>query len=76
MFTGISLRAETQLQLPGSFTLEEDIPPSPGHPPGETLQESMTRLDRGLTSGTLLLKFEVRCECVFLTLFFVCVCAM
>lgn len=59
-FTGISLRAETQIQLPGSFSFPEEIPPSPGHPSEETLQESMTRLDRGLTSGTLLMQFEVR----------------
>ncbi|XP_060756127.1 tyrosine-protein phosphatase non-receptor type 3 isoform X2 [Neoarius graeffei] len=55
---GISLRAETALQFPGSFSLQEEIPPSPGHPSGETLHESMTRLERGLTSGTLLMQFE------------------
>ncbi|MCI4391365.1 hypothetical protein PGIGA_G00133380 [Pangasianodon gigas] len=55
---GISLRAENPLQFPGSFSLQEEIPPSPGHPSGETLQESMTRLERGLTSGTLLMQFE------------------
>lgn len=60
VFTGISLRAETPLQFPGSFSLQEEIPPSPGHPSGETLHESMTRLERGLTSGTLLMQFEVR----------------
>lgn len=59
VFTGISLRAETQLQLPGSFSVPEEIPPSPGHPSGETLQESMSRLDKGLISGTLLMQFEV-----------------
>ncbi|KAF4075935.1 hypothetical protein AMELA_G00224600 [Ameiurus melas] len=55
---GISLRAETPLQFPGSFSVQEEIPPSPAHPSGETLDESMTRLERGLNSGTLLMKFE------------------
>ncbi|XP_027028180.2 tyrosine-protein phosphatase non-receptor type 3 isoform X1 [Tachysurus fulvidraco] len=55
---GVSLRAETSLQFPGSFSLQEEIPPSPGHPSGETLQESMNCLERGLTSGTLLMQFE------------------
>lgn len=59
VFIGISLRAETPLQFPGSFSLQEEIPPSPAHPSGETLHESMTRLERGLNSGTLLMKFEV-----------------
>ncbi|XP_066529806.1 tyrosine-protein phosphatase non-receptor type 3 [Hoplias malabaricus] len=55
---GVSLRAETSLQLGGGLILQEEMPPSPSHPSGETLEESMARLDRGLTSGTLLLQFE------------------
>ncbi|KAG7317820.1 hypothetical protein KOW79_018855 [Hemibagrus wyckioides] len=55
---GVSLRAETSLQFPGRFNLPEEIPPSPGHPSGESLQESMNRLERGLNSGTLLLQFD------------------
>ncbi|TSK20251.1 Tyrosine-protein phosphatase non-receptor type 3 [Bagarius yarrelli] len=55
---GISVRAETSLQFAGSFSFQEEVPPSPGHPSGETLQESMNRLERGLTSGTLLMQFE------------------
>ncbi|KAI5620859.1 tyrosine-protein phosphatase non-receptor type 3, partial [Silurus asotus] len=55
---GVSLRAETTLQFPGSFGIQGEIPPSPSHPSGETLQESMARLERGLTSGTLLMQFE------------------
>ncbi|XP_053343530.1 tyrosine-protein phosphatase non-receptor type 3 [Clarias gariepinus] len=55
---GISLRAEASLQFPGSFNLQDEIPPSPGHPSGESLEDSMTRLERGLTSGTLLMQFE------------------
>lgn len=60
VLVGVSLRAETSLPFPGRFNLPEEIPPSPGHPSGESLQESMNRLERGLNSGTLLLQFDVR----------------
>ncbi|XP_036414108.1 tyrosine-protein phosphatase non-receptor type 3 [Colossoma macropomum] len=55
---GVSLRAEAPLQLGGGLNLQEEMAPPLSHPSGETLEESMARLERGLTSGTLLLQFE------------------
>ena len=60
LFTGTSFRADTPLQLVGGLNLQEEMAPPLSHPSGETLEESMARLERGLTSGTLLLQFEVR----------------
>lgn len=60
MFTGVSLRVEPTLQLGDGLTLPGEISPMSIRPPGETLEESMTRLERGLVTGTLLLQFEVR----------------
>uniref|UniRef100_A0A8B9HEV1 protein-tyrosine-phosphatase n=1 Tax=Astyanax mexicanus TaxID=7994 RepID=A0A8B9HEV1_ASTMX len=36
----------------------EEMPPPPSHPSGESLEESMARLEKGLSSGTLLMQFE------------------
>lgn len=55
---GVTVRAETTLQFGGGLNLIEETPPSPSHPSGESLDESMIRLERGLASGTLLLQFE------------------
>uniref|UniRef100_A0AAR2KI19 protein-tyrosine-phosphatase n=1 Tax=Pygocentrus nattereri TaxID=42514 RepID=A0AAR2KI19_PYGNA len=55
---GISLRAETPLQFGGGLNLQEEMAPPLSYPSGETLEEAMVRLERGLTSGTLLLQFE------------------
>lgn len=60
MFTGVSLRVEPTLQLGDGLTLPGEISPMSIRTPGETLGESMTRLERGLVTGTLLLQFEVR----------------
>uniref|UniRef100_A0A8B9HD44 protein-tyrosine-phosphatase n=1 Tax=Astyanax mexicanus TaxID=7994 RepID=A0A8B9HD44_ASTMX len=55
---GISLRAEPTLQIGGGLNLQEEMPPPPSHPSGESLEESMARLEKGLSSGTLLMQFE------------------
>ncbi|KAI4883616.1 hypothetical protein NFI96_000836 [Prochilodus magdalenae] len=55
---GVSLRVETPLQLGGGLNLQEEMPSPVSHPSGETLEESMARLERGLNSGTLLMQFE------------------
>lgn len=55
---GVSLRAEPTLQLGEGFTLPGEIAPLSTQPSVETLEESMTRLERGLVTGTLLLHFE------------------
>uniref|UniRef100_A0A673JIB7 protein-tyrosine-phosphatase n=1 Tax=Sinocyclocheilus rhinocerous TaxID=307959 RepID=A0A673JIB7_9TELE len=55
---GVSLRAEPTLQLGEGLTLPGEISPLSTQPSGETLEESMTRLERGLVTGTLLLHFE------------------
>uniref|UniRef100_A0A8C1SQG1 protein-tyrosine-phosphatase n=1 Tax=Cyprinus carpio TaxID=7962 RepID=A0A8C1SQG1_CYPCA len=55
---GVSLRAEPTLQLGEGLTLPCEISPLSTQPSGETLEESMTRLERGLVTGTLLLHFE------------------
>ncbi|ROL47774.1 Tyrosine-protein phosphatase non-receptor type 3 [Anabarilius grahami] len=55
---GVSLRAEPTLQLGEGLTLPGEISPLSTQPSGETLEESMTRLERGLVTGTLLLQFE------------------
>ncbi|KAA0703307.1 Tyrosine-protein phosphatase non-receptor type 3 [Triplophysa tibetana] len=55
---GVSLRAEPTLQLGDGLTLPGEISPMSSRPLGETLEESMTRLERGLVTGTLLLQFE------------------
>lgn len=53
---GVSLRVEPTLQL--GLTLPGEISPLSTHPSGETLEESMARLEKGLVTGTLLLHFE------------------
>ncbi|XP_065116918.1 tyrosine-protein phosphatase non-receptor type 3 [Paramisgurnus dabryanus] len=53
---GVSLRAEPTLQL--GLTLPGEISPMCSRTSGETLEESMTRLEKGLVTGTLLLQFE------------------
>ncbi|RXN30416.1 tyrosine- phosphatase non-receptor type 3-like protein [Labeo rohita] len=55
---GVSLRAEPTLQLGEGLTLPGEISSLSIQPSGETLDESMTRLERGLVTGTLLLHFE------------------
>ncbi|XP_062842012.1 tyrosine-protein phosphatase non-receptor type 3 [Trichomycterus rosablanca] len=55
---GVSVRADTPLQFGAALSLPEEIPQSPSHPPGESLEESMARLEKGLNSGTLLMQFE------------------
>lgn len=63
LFTGVSLRVEPTLQLGEGLTLPGEISPLSAQPSGETLEESMTRLEKGLVTGTLLLHFEVgACE--------------
>uniref|UniRef100_A0A8B9HDP9 protein-tyrosine-phosphatase n=1 Tax=Astyanax mexicanus TaxID=7994 RepID=A0A8B9HDP9_ASTMX len=42
----------------GGLNLQEEMPPPPSHPSGESLEESMARLEKGLSSGTLLMQFE------------------
>lgn len=75
MFTGVSLRAEPTLQLGDGLTLPSEISPMSSRPPGETLEESMTRLERGLVTGTLLLQFEVRiCYSAYGMSWFACMC--
>uniref|UniRef100_A0AAR2IT19 protein-tyrosine-phosphatase n=1 Tax=Pygocentrus nattereri TaxID=42514 RepID=A0AAR2IT19_PYGNA len=51
-------KAETPLQFGGGLNLQEEMAPPLSYPSGETLEEAMVRLERGLTSGTLLLQFE------------------
>ncbi|KTF86459.1 hypothetical protein cypCar_00009834, partial [Cyprinus carpio] len=58
LFTGVSLRVEPTLQLGEGLTLPGEISPLSAQPSGETLEESMTRLEKGLVTGTLLLHFE------------------
>lgn len=53
------MRAEPTLQLGEGLALPGKISPLSTQPSGETLEESMTRLERGLVTGTLLLQFEV-----------------
>ncbi|TRY84566.1 hypothetical protein DNTS_001311 [Danionella cerebrum] len=53
---GVSLRAENTLQL--GLSISGDVSPLSARPIGETLEESMARLERGLVTGTLLLHFE------------------
>lgn len=74
IFTGVSLRVEPTLQL--GLTLPGEISPLSTHPSGETLEESMARLEKGLVTGTLLLHFEVGpCECFTACVTWrVCVC--
>uniref|UniRef100_A0A8C2I8A5 protein-tyrosine-phosphatase n=1 Tax=Cyprinus carpio TaxID=7962 RepID=A0A8C2I8A5_CYPCA len=55
---GVSLRVEPTLQLGEGLTLPGEISPLSAQPSGETLEESMTRLEKGLVTGTLLLHFE------------------
>uniref|UniRef100_A0A673M4Z3 protein-tyrosine-phosphatase n=1 Tax=Sinocyclocheilus rhinocerous TaxID=307959 RepID=A0A673M4Z3_9TELE len=55
---GVSLRVEPTLQLGEGLALPGEISPLSAQPSGETLEESMTRLERGLVTGTLLLHFE------------------
>uniref|UniRef100_A0A672SGH6 protein-tyrosine-phosphatase n=1 Tax=Sinocyclocheilus grahami TaxID=75366 RepID=A0A672SGH6_SINGR len=55
---GVSLRAEPTLQLGEGLTLPGEISPLSTQPSGETPEESMTRLEKGLVTGTLLLHFE------------------
>ncbi|XP_026084293.1 tyrosine-protein phosphatase non-receptor type 3-like isoform X1 [Carassius auratus] len=55
---GVSLRAEPTLQLGEGLPLPGEISPLSTQPSEETLEESMTRLERGLVTGTLLLQFE------------------
>ncbi|XP_055066080.1 tyrosine-protein phosphatase non-receptor type 3 isoform X2 [Misgurnus anguillicaudatus] len=57
---GVSLRAEPTLQL--GLTLPGEISPMCSRTSGETLEESMTRLEKGLVTGTLLLQFETKCH--------------
>ncbi|XP_043118008.1 tyrosine-protein phosphatase non-receptor type 3 isoform X2 [Puntigrus tetrazona] len=55
---GVSLRVEPTLQLGEGLTLPGEIAPLSAKPSGETIEESMSRLERGLVTGTLLLHFE------------------
>uniref|UniRef100_A0A671N0S3 protein-tyrosine-phosphatase n=1 Tax=Sinocyclocheilus anshuiensis TaxID=1608454 RepID=A0A671N0S3_9TELE len=55
---GVSLRVEPTLQLGEGLALPGEISPLSAQPSGEMLEESMTRLERGLVTGTLLLHFE------------------
>ncbi|XP_030639282.1 tyrosine-protein phosphatase non-receptor type 3 [Chanos chanos] len=55
---GVTMRVEAPLQFDSGLSFPGDLPPSPQRPSGETLEESMARLERGLHSGTLLLQFE------------------
>uniref|UniRef100_A0A671MC05 protein-tyrosine-phosphatase n=1 Tax=Sinocyclocheilus anshuiensis TaxID=1608454 RepID=A0A671MC05_9TELE len=55
---GVSLRAEPTLQLGEGLTLPGEISSLSTQPSGETLEESMSRLEKGLVTGTLLLHFE------------------
>lgn len=75
MFTGVSLRAEPTLQLGDGLVLPSEISPMHSRPPGETLEESMTRLEKGLITGTLLLQFEVWHVPVFMECFGLHACA-
>ncbi len=63
LFAGVSLRVEPTLQLGEGLTHPSEIYSLSAQPSRETLEESMTRLERGLVTGTLLLHFEVgACE--------------
>uniref|UniRef100_A0A8C1XIJ3 protein-tyrosine-phosphatase n=1 Tax=Cyprinus carpio TaxID=7962 RepID=A0A8C1XIJ3_CYPCA len=46
------------VDLGEGLTLPGEISPLSAQPSGETLEESMTRLEKGLVTGTLLLHFE------------------
>uniref|UniRef100_A0A8C1XG21 protein-tyrosine-phosphatase n=1 Tax=Cyprinus carpio TaxID=7962 RepID=A0A8C1XG21_CYPCA len=46
------------VHLGEGLTLPGEISPLSAQPSGETLEESMTRLEKGLVTGTLLLHFE------------------
>ncbi|KAK1806650.1 hypothetical protein P4O66_005157 [Electrophorus voltai] len=59
---GVSVRAETTVQFSGA-SLQDETPPPPSHPIGETLEDAMGRLERTLLSGTLLMQFEVFVGC-------------
>lgn len=57
---GVSLRAVPSLQIDLGLSLLGDVSPSP---PGsqaqeQSLEESMSRMERGILTGTLLLQFE------------------
>uniref|UniRef100_A0A671N0Q8 protein-tyrosine-phosphatase n=1 Tax=Sinocyclocheilus anshuiensis TaxID=1608454 RepID=A0A671N0Q8_9TELE len=51
-------KVEPTLQLGEGLALPGEISPLSAQPSGEMLEESMTRLERGLVTGTLLLHFE------------------
>ncbi|XP_076868824.1 tyrosine-protein phosphatase non-receptor type 3 isoform X1 [Brachyhypopomus gauderio] len=58
---GVSVRAETMVQVSGP-SLQDETQPPPSHPSGETLEDTMNRLERALLSGTLLMQFEKLCR--------------
>ena len=66
---GVSLRAVPSLQIDLGLSLLGDISQTASQAPGQSLEDSMSRLEKGVLTGTLLLQFEVRqkdgvCVCV------------
>ncbi|XP_062395371.1 tyrosine-protein phosphatase non-receptor type 3 isoform X1 [Sardina pilchardus] len=55
---GVSLRAVPSLQIDLGLSMLGEISETANQAPGQSLEESMTRLERGVMTGTLLMQFE------------------